>query len=143
MHRLPKKLKDSIFSNTDGFPVGWGVHIMESLGHYVTSILVFLGLVITGVLAMLWAVLTRDVQGTFGIGSHCVTVQAACMAMLYFKWSQESDRNVGCMSLSVSGFCELFGEVNAACVGVEVLSCRGAPGGDSVYNSVGCSLSPT
>lgn len=89
IHRLPKKLKDSIFSDTDEFPVGWGIHIVESPDYYVISALVFLGLVVSGVLALLWAVLTKDVQGAFGIGSYFVTVQAACMATLYFKWSQE------------------------------------------------------
>ena len=89
MHRLPKKLKDSIFSNSDEFPVGWGIHIIEAPDYYIISALVLLGLAVSGALAILWAVLMKDVQGAFGIGSYVATVQAAWMATVYFKWSHQ------------------------------------------------------
>ena len=89
MHRLPKKLKDSICSNTDEFPTGWGTHITESPNFHIIFIMVFLGLVVSGVLSILWAIFMRDVQGTFGVGSYFATVQAAWMAAMNSKWSQE------------------------------------------------------
>ena len=43
----------------------------------------------SGVFAVVWATVTKDVQGAFGMGSYVVAVQAAWMATMYFKWSQE------------------------------------------------------
>ena len=45
MHRLSKKLKDSIYSNTDEFPTGRGTLITESPNFHIIFIMVFLGLV--------------------------------------------------------------------------------------------------
>ena len=89
MHRLPKKLKESIFSNRDDSTVGWGIHIIESPDFYVISILVTLGLLLSGIVAIVWASVTQDVQGAFGIGSYIIAVEAAVMTTLYFKWSRE------------------------------------------------------
>lgn len=89
MHRLPKKLTESIFSATDQIPVGWGIHILETPNMHVMSTMVLVGLVFSGCLSVIWACLTRDVQGAFGIGSYFATVQAAWMSSMFFKWSQE------------------------------------------------------
>lgn len=84
---LPKKRRESILDSTDSFPTGWGIHITESPDPYVISAFVFVGLVISGLISILWATLTKDVKAAFGIGAYLATVQAAGMATLYFKWS--------------------------------------------------------
>lgn len=90
IYRLPKKLKESILdSNNNDLPVGWGVHINEGPDYHVICAFVLLGLVISGVLSICWATLTKDVQGAFGMGAYFATVEAAWMATMYFKWSQE------------------------------------------------------
>ena len=88
LHRLPKKLKESIFSSREDITVGWGVHIIESPDYYVISILVLVGLVISGIASVIWAIFTKDVQGAFTIGSYLVAMQTAWMATLYFGWAQ-------------------------------------------------------
>lgn len=87
MHRLPKKLKDSIYSNTDKFSTGWGTHITESPNSHVIFIMMFLGLV--GCVVDIVGDFMRDVQGAFGVGSYFATVQAAWMAAMYLFDIQE------------------------------------------------------
>jgi len=79
MQRLPKKLRDSIFDSKslENFPEGWGIHINESPNYMVISGLLFLGLVASGIIVVCWALLTKDVQGAFDIGSYLATVEAA------------------------------------------------------------------
>ena len=87
--RLPKKLKESIFSSSDELPIGWGIHITEAPDFYVISAFTLTGLVVSGILAIVWATVTKDVQGAFGMGSYIAAIQAAWMATMYFKWSRE------------------------------------------------------
>ena len=89
IHRLPKKLHESIFNNTDEFPVGWGIHIIESLDWCVVLTLVLTGLIISGVIAIVWASVTKDVQSAFAIGGYFATAQAVWMGALYFKWNRD------------------------------------------------------
>ena len=88
MRRFPKKLRHSIFDSTDQLPVGWGIHILESPNYHMISMALFIGLALSGLLAVLWAVLTKDVQGAFSIGGYAVALQTAWMTAMYFKWSQ-------------------------------------------------------
>ena len=88
MRRLPKKLKQSIFSSTEQFPVGWGIHILECPDYHTILMALFIGLALSGIFAVLWAILTKDVQGAFSIGGYSVALQTAWMTAMYFKWSQ-------------------------------------------------------
>ena len=89
MNRLPKKFRESIFAQTAQNPVGWGIHILESVNYVLVFIIVFAGLIVSGLFAILWASLRQDVQGGFAIGAYIATVQAALMAAYFAKWSQE------------------------------------------------------
>ena len=89
MNRLPKKLKESMSSNGDEFPIGWGIHIIESPDYYVVLLTVLVGLIVSGVVAVAVAAVTKDVQSGFGVGSYFASVQAIWMAAMYVKWSQQ------------------------------------------------------
>lgn len=89
MGRLPKKLRESMFNNTEQDPTGWGVHILESPDYYVVFMIVFAGLLASGLFAVLWACLRQDIQGGFAVGGYIATVQGALMAAYFAKWSEE------------------------------------------------------
>ena len=89
MRRLPKKLDQSIFDSTDQIPVGWGMHIVETANLHIVLLALLIGLIISGVVAVVYACKMRDVQGGFGIGAYFATVLTVWMSAMYFKWSQE------------------------------------------------------
>ena len=89
IHRIPKKLSLSISDSTDQIPVGWGIHIVESANLYVVLSALLAGLTLSGILAVVFAAVTKDVQGAFSIGAYLVAVLTVWMSAMYFKWSQE------------------------------------------------------
>ena len=89
MRRMPKKLKRSIFSSTEQIPVGWGLHIIQGPNLRMISMVLFIGLVISGVFSVIWAVFSKDIQGAFGVGGYAVAIQVAWMTMMFFRWSQQ------------------------------------------------------
>lgn len=61
MHRLPKKLKESILSNTDDVSIGWDVHSVKIPDFHQIFMPVFFVLVISGITSAFWAGLMKDI----------------------------------------------------------------------------------
>ena len=55
---------------------------------HVILMLVLAGLMVSGCISVVFACVTKDVQGAFGIGGYCVAVQAVWVSAMFFKWSQ-------------------------------------------------------
>ncbi|KAI9804655.1 MAG: hypothetical protein M1833_006730 [Piccolia ochrophora] len=93
LQRMPKKLETGILSTANTDPdevvVGWGVHIQEGPNWYVISLAILVGLLVSGVVAVACAIVLKDTQSGFGIGSYIAAVQMAWMTALFFKWSRE------------------------------------------------------
>ncbi|KAG8528526.1 uncharacterized protein KY384_007444 [Bacidia gigantensis] len=83
---LPKKLGTSIF--VDDLPevlkAGYGIHIVETLDCYMLSLVTFLTLIGSGIFAIAWAAVTKDVQGAFSIGTYAVGVMTAALGTVGF-----------------------------------------------------------
>ena len=89
IHRIPKKLSSSISDSTDQIPIGWGIYIVETANLYVIFLALLMGLLLSGILAVVFAAVAGDVQGAFSIGAYLVAVLTVWMSAMYFKWSQE------------------------------------------------------
>ena len=82
MRRLPKKLtaRKRARDGAASFfitAVGWGIYVLEAQ-HGIAVIWITVGTVlISFVLAVLWAALIKDVQGAFGIAAFLVAAQGA------------------------------------------------------------------
>lgn len=50
------------------------------------ALALFVGLLVSGVLAVVWAMVKEDVQGGFSIGTYVVALQTTWMTTMFFKW---------------------------------------------------------
>ncbi|KAF2179460.1 hypothetical protein K469DRAFT_445033, partial [Zopfia rhizophila CBS 207.26] len=82
--RLPKKLGISLAASTELLAQGWGIRIEEGPNWALLSILMFLFILISGIVAGAYAVKTHDNQAAVAIGTWLTTVQAMGMAALFF-----------------------------------------------------------
>lgn len=92
LDRLPKKLNDILEcsgSNGNNLPVGWGIHIVEGPNWLVLTCTFILVLAVSGIVAVVWSVTKRDVQGGMGIGAYLVTIQTAIMMAFFFWWQEK------------------------------------------------------
>ncbi|KAH6635867.1 hypothetical protein F5144DRAFT_159885 [Chaetomium tenue] len=87
-NRIPQKLHRSILQvgMGDELVVGWGVHIIEGLNKSTVLVCSLVGLVISGIVAVVWTVVRDDVQGGFGIGAWLTSVQAIVVMLVITKW---------------------------------------------------------
>jgi uncharacterized membrane protein len=66
---------------------GWGIYIIDGPNWFMLSCL-FLGfLVISGVIAILWWVVKRDISGAFAIGAYLVAVATAVLTVYFYAWT--------------------------------------------------------
>ena len=90
LRRLPKKLGCSIVS--EGGPVdlafGWGVHIIEGPNMVTLSCVVFVGLLLSFVVSVVYTIIAKTQEQGFSIGQWLLTVFMAAMSALYFHWSE-------------------------------------------------------
>jgi hypothetical protein len=89
LNRLPKKLKRSIFSESDtAQPFGWGVRIMEGPNKVALSWMTVLGIILSFVTSVIYAVVAKTQEQGFGIGQWMMAVFTAVLAALYFQWEE-------------------------------------------------------
>ncbi|KAM0322560.1 hypothetical protein ACHAQA_009407 [Verticillium albo-atrum] len=89
-NRIPHKVDDSILNvpNTDELIVGWGVHIIEGVHKRNVLLATLLILLVSGIVAVTWAVVRDDVQGGFGIGAWVTSVQAVVLMIVFVRWNE-------------------------------------------------------
>lgn len=87
-NRIPQKLHNSILQaqTPNDLVTGWGVHIIEGLNKTSVLLCSLVGLLISGIVAVVWAVVKDDVQGGFGIGAWLTSVQAIVVMLVVTKW---------------------------------------------------------
>lgn len=65
--------------------VGWGIHIIEGPDGMVILWLTVATILVSFILAVLWAVFRKDVQGAFGIAAFVVASESA-LAVSFFNF---------------------------------------------------------
>ncbi|MCJ1395077.1 hypothetical protein MMC18_007958 [Xylographa bjoerkii] len=81
-NRVPKKLNSEIRYGDGVEPViGWGVHVVEGPNWVAFSVLSEIVLLLSGVLALGWSLLARDVSAGFTVGAYVVAVLAVGNAL--------------------------------------------------------------
>jgi hypothetical protein len=85
---IPKKLNDKLLYNSGCRPFGWGVHIVEG-PNWLALYLFALGFVtLSGILAVVYSALTKDVSSGFAVGAYVVTVLTLAATLQYLKFEQ-------------------------------------------------------
>lgn len=87
MPRIPRKLNTSIL--TEGIAsaaIGWGVNIDEGPNYHAIFSVNFLGLVISGIFAIVWSVYKHDFQGAFGFAGWFIAILNTFMLALMYRW---------------------------------------------------------
>lgn len=85
--RFPQKLKDSVFYGAKPLDKEWGIEIVETRNWLLLCILQLSGLLLSGALAAVYAVVTGDRASGIAIGSWCSAVQGLVVAILFFRWA--------------------------------------------------------
>ncbi|KAK3295275.1 uncharacterized protein B0H64DRAFT_143713 [Chaetomium fimeti] len=87
-NRIPQKLHKSILQiqTPDDLVTGWGVHIIEGLNMTTVLLCSLAGLLVSMIVAVVWAVVKGDVQGAFGIGAWVTSVEAILVMLVVTKW---------------------------------------------------------
>ncbi|SCV40311.1 uncharacterized protein FFB14_07450 [Fusarium fujikuroi] len=80
--RLPRKLGPKLGPMTQG----WGIHLEESPDWSLFTLLMFILLLLSGLVAGLYSWRTGDHQSGIAIGAWLTTVQAMGVASLFFWW---------------------------------------------------------
>jgi len=88
--RIPQKLDSSIHQtpDPDTLVMGWGVHIIEGLNRFNILLCALVGLLVSGVVSVAWAVARDDVQGGFGIGAWMASVQSIVVMLVVTRWTE-------------------------------------------------------
>lgn len=89
--RIPQKLDSSIhqtLQDPDKLVIGWGVHIIEGLNRFNILICALVGLLVSGIVSVAWAVARDDVQGGFGIGAWLASVQSVVVMLVVTRWTE-------------------------------------------------------
>ncbi|KAH6838570.1 hypothetical protein B0I37DRAFT_409119 [Chaetomium sp. MPI-CAGE-AT-0009] len=86
--RIPQKLDRSILQiqTPNDLVTGWGVHIIEGLNKTAVLLCSLVGLLISMIVAVVWAVVKDDVQGAFGIGAWLTSVEAIVVMLVVTQW---------------------------------------------------------
>ena len=90
LKRLPKKLDTSIISGVGAsdLPFGWGVHIIEGPNTALISWIVFVVLLLSFAVSVVFAKLANTQEQGFGIGQWLVAVLSAALAAVYFQMAE-------------------------------------------------------
>ena len=84
--RFPQKLKTSILFSNDPLVVGWGIQITDGPNWFLLCLLMLLCLLISGIVAGVYAHFAKDNQTGVAIGSWLTAVQALGVALLFLRW---------------------------------------------------------
>jgi hypothetical protein len=89
LKRLPKKTGCSIFSETmSDLLFGWGVHILEGPNKVAICCIAFIGLSLSFLMSLTYAIAAQTQEQGFGIGQWMVAVLTTGLTALYFQWSE-------------------------------------------------------
>lgn len=89
LHRLPKKVNNSILGSSEELVTGWGVHIIEGPNWLAVWKVAFCIVFASGLFGILWSVYRSDVSGAFGVASWMTSVLTLLMMVCFSKWSRE------------------------------------------------------
>lgn len=84
--RFPHKLGDSIFYQAKPLTVGWGVEIEEVRNWWLFFIVQLISLLSSGVAAVVYATVRKDVPSGIAIGAWLTAAQALIVAVWFFRW---------------------------------------------------------
>ncbi|KAI9890753.1 MAG: hypothetical protein M1814_003683 [Vezdaea aestivalis] len=88
--RLPKKLGDSLKDiRTPGVDHAWGIFIHDGPNWFVIIPCVLFGLVCSLLVAVLYALCKKDVQGGWTLGSWVVGCEAVWLTVMFSRYAQE------------------------------------------------------
>ena len=85
---FPKKLKEELKYISGQQCFGWGVHIIEGSNWFAITSLMFILVLLSGILSVLYSVLRKDVAAGFAIGAYCVTTVTLAVTVGYLRWQQ-------------------------------------------------------
>ena len=90
LNRLPKKVGRSIVSEggSSDLPFGWGVHIIEGPNKVVLSCIAFVGILLSFVISVTYAIIAKTQEQGFGIGQWFGAMLVAGLSALYFHWDE-------------------------------------------------------
>ena len=93
---FPKKLNERLKYTSDQPPCfGWGVHIIESPNWYAIASLMFVLVILSGILSVVYSIARKDVSAGFSIGAYCVAIVTLGVTVRYLKWQSEETATQG------------------------------------------------
>jgi hypothetical protein len=79
----------SVIDPNEPLSMGWGIHIIEGPNKFAIYCATLCIILISGLVAILWAVIRHDIQGGFGIGAWMTSVLGLILMIYSTKWGQE------------------------------------------------------
>lgn len=85
---IPKRINEHINpGGARGIPIGWGLRFIEGINYAAVFLCGCAAFIICAMVAAIWSVVMRDVQGGFGIGAFLLTFLVFCVGSLYTSLS--------------------------------------------------------
>lgn len=87
---MPKKLNEGLFRppGTRGHVYGYGIRIHEKLNVLLVLSWSLIAIITTGIVTMIYALLTKDTSSAFGLGAYLMAILTLCISLQYEVWKR-------------------------------------------------------